>query len=142
MVIKKDTVAFRRIVEETGILAANAPFSNDLIQEYFGFYYQYVMEDKVVPIDAQYAADGIAHLFDTKGPHSDLMKQLNVPPAFVVVQRITLGLMGLFAQLHAEANWHRIASELWPFSLGPPSTPMGEDIARWRAERSLQQVSP
>ena len=44
------------------------------------------------------------------------MRQLNVPPAFVVVQRITLGLMGLFARLEAEANWQAIARELWPFA--------------------------
>lgn len=139
MVINKDTAAFRRLVEDTGILAPDAPFDDQLIQDYFGYYYQYVMEDRVVAIDAEYAADGVAHLFETKGPHGELMKQLNVPPAFVVVQRITLGLMGLFAKLEAEANWHRIASELWPFSLGPPSTPMGEEIADWKSDRSLQQ---
>ncbi len=140
MVINKDTVAFRRLVESMGILAPGAPFDDQLIEDYFSYYYQYVMEDKVVPIDSTYAADGVAHLFDNKGPHGELMKQLNVPPAFVVVQRITLGLMGLFAMLEAEANWHRIASELWPFSLGPPSTPMGEEIALWMSERSLKQT--
>ena len=67
----------------------------------------------------------------------DLKKAFNVPPSFVVLQRINLGLMSLFGQLRATRNWRRIAEELWPFVAGPPSTPMGEDIATWeRAGRS------
>jgi predicted unusual protein kinase regulating ubiquinone biosynthesis (AarF/ABC1/UbiB family) len=131
MVINRDPVAFRALVEDTGILKPDAPFDNTLIEEYFSYYYRYVMSDEPTRIDADYAAGGVAHLFDTKGPYSELMKHLNVPPSFVVVQRITLGLMGLFAQLDAEANWQAIARELWPFELGPPSTPMGHDIAAW-----------
>ncbi len=134
MVINRDPVAFRSLVEDTGILSADAPFDNGLVEDYFSYYYRYVMNDEVTRIDAEYAAGGVAHLFDMKGPYSDLMKQLNVPPAFVVVQRITLGLMGLFAQLDAEANWQAIARELWPFAMGPPSTPMGHEIAAWRRQ--------
>lgn len=133
MVINRDPVAFRALVEDTGILARNAPFDNALVEDYFSYYYRYVMDDKITIIDADYAAGGVAHLFDMKGPYGELMKQLNVPPSFVVVQRITLGLMGLFAQLEAEANWQAIARELWPFANGTPSTPMGQEIAEWEA---------
>ena len=106
-------------------------FDDDLVEDYFSYYYRYVMSDEPTRIDAEYAAGGVAHLFDTKGPYGELMKQLNVPPSFVVVQRITLGLMGLFARLDAEANWQAIARELWPFAMGAPSTAMGHEIAAW-----------
>jgi predicted unusual protein kinase regulating ubiquinone biosynthesis (AarF/ABC1/UbiB family) len=136
MVIKRDGAAFRRLVEDLGILAPDAPFSDEMVERYFRFYYRYVMEDRPTVIDADYAARGVEHLFDTKGPYGDLMRQLNVPPAFVVVQRITLGLMGLFARLEAEANWQAISRELWPFTDGPPATPMGLEVARWARRRS------
>lgn len=143
MVINRDAAAFRRLVEELGILARDAPFSDEDVEQYFQFYYRYVMEDRLTVIDAEYAARGVDHLFDTKGPHGDLMRQLNVPPAFVVVQRITLGLMGLFARLEAEANWQAISRELWPFIGAPPSTPMGERIARWAdGDRDRNSPSP
>jgi predicted unusual protein kinase regulating ubiquinone biosynthesis (AarF/ABC1/UbiB family) len=132
MVVNRDRVAFRRVVESAGILAPDAPFDDGLVEDYFSYYYRYVMTDGPVTIDADYAAGGVQHLFDTSGPYGDLMKSLNVPPSFVVVQRITLGLMGLFAQLEATANWQRIAAELWPFTSSPPSTPMGEEIRAWR----------
>ena len=136
MVIERDAAGFRALVEDLGILVPDAPFSDELIEDYFSFYYRYVMEDRPTVIDADYAAAGVAHLFDTNGPYGELMRQLNVPPAFVVVQRITLGLMGLFARLEAEANWQAIARELWPFAKGEPSTPMGEAIAEWERRRA------
>ncbi|MEM8924990.1 MAG: AarF/ABC1/UbiB kinase family protein [Actinomycetota bacterium] len=132
MVFNRDAAAFRRTVVQAGILAADAPFTDAEIEEYFSYYYRYVMTDGPVTIDADYAAGGVAHLFDMNGPWAELMKQLNVPPSFVVVQRITLGLMGLFAQLESTGNWFRIATELWPFTSADPTTPMGEEIKAWR----------
>lgn len=139
MVFNRDGAAFRRLIEKHGLLAPDAPFDDDKVEEYFRFYYRYVMDDAPTVIDAAYAARGVEHLFDAKGPYGDLTRQLNVPPAFVVVQRITLGLMGLFARLEAVANWQAISRELWPFAAGPPSTAMGEAIARWETERGIER---
>ncbi|NNE96832.1 MAG: AarF/ABC1/UbiB kinase family protein [Acidimicrobiales bacterium] len=134
MVLEHDSAAFRRLIEDAGLLSPDAPHSDAEVIEYFSFYYRYVMEDRPVAIDADYAADGVAMLFDMNSEHGSLMKLLNVPPSFVVLQRITLGLMGLFAQLDAKMNWRRIAEELWPFVDATPSTPMGEEIRRWQIE--------
>lgn len=138
MVFNRDGAAFRRLVEQHGILAPDAPFDDDMVEEYFRFYYRYVMNDAPTVIDAAYAARGVEHLFDANGPYGELTRQLNVPPAFVVVQRITLGLMGLFARLEAVANWQAISRELWPFAAGEPSTPMGHEIARWEQTRGIE----
>jgi predicted unusual protein kinase regulating ubiquinone biosynthesis (AarF/ABC1/UbiB family) len=131
MVIDRDGPAFRRVVEEAGILAPGAPFSDGQVEDYFRFYYSYVMEEGPVTIDQDYAAAGVRHIFDASGEDAALKRVLNVPPSFVVLQRITLGLMGLFARLEATANWRRIAMELWPSVSAPPSTPTGREIERW-----------
>jgi predicted unusual protein kinase regulating ubiquinone biosynthesis (AarF/ABC1/UbiB family) len=131
MVIKGSASGFREMVERVGILAADSDVDDELVQEYFSYYYRYVLRDEPTTIDASYTEDGVDRLFNTSGPYGEVMKQLNVPPSFVVVQRITLGLMGLFAQLEATANWQAISRELWPFVAAPPSTPMGHEIARW-----------
>jgi predicted unusual protein kinase regulating ubiquinone biosynthesis (AarF/ABC1/UbiB family) len=134
MVLNHDANAFRNLIEEAGLLPAHAPFSDEAVIDYFSFYYRYVMYDEPVTIDAEYASAGVAQLFDTSSEHGGLMKLLNVPPSFVVLQRITLGLMGLFAQLDATANWRRVAEELWPFVDAGPSTPIGEINRRWEYE--------
>ena len=135
MVTDRDYLEFRDVIERIGLLQPNADVSTDEVIDYFSYFYGYVLEDKPITIDAEYAADGVSRLFNSAGPQGDMQKLLNVPPSFVLLQRITLGLMGLFAQLDATANWRRIAEELWPFVSGPPSTPMGEEIAKWEASR-------
>ncbi|MGH1502648.1 MAG: ABC1 kinase family protein [Acidimicrobiales bacterium] len=139
MVIDRDLGRFRSIIEAAGLLAPGAPFSDDEVGAYFEYFYAYVLEKGELTIDREYAAAGISQLFDSSGADSELKKQLNVPPAFVVVQRITLGLMGLFAGLDATADWRAIAEELWPFVAAPPSTPMGEEIEEWRQSRNQRR---
>ena len=51
------------------------------------------------------------------------------------MQRINLSLFAVLGELSATANWRAIAEEIWPFTHGPPSTPMGEAEAAWRARR-------
>ncbi|MDP1820819.1 MAG: hypothetical protein Q8K58_13150, partial [Acidimicrobiales bacterium] len=77
----------------------------------------------------------VRRFFDTSGPHGEVMRAANVPPAFVVIQRINLGLYAIFGQLHATANWRRISEELWPIVDGPPSTDLGRRAAEWAASR-------
>lgn len=136
MVIENDMDLFRSRLESIKMLPVDNDFTNDEIYEYFKYYYNYVLHDRVITIDTAYAEGGVAHIFESGGRFGDLKKSLNVPPSFVVLQRITLGLMGIFAQLDATANFHRIGRELWPFVESEPSTPMGVAIAEWERQRS------
>jgi len=58
-----------------------------------------------------------------------------VPPTFVIIQRINLGLYAIFGQLRATANWRRVSEEIWPWVGSPPSTELGRQAAAWAAER-------
>lgn len=136
MVIKKDKAGFRKLIESVGILKQGEhKFSDEEIYDYFEYFYEYILEDKVVTIDSDYAERGMKQLFDLNSEHSELMKQLSVPPVLVVLQRITVGLMGILAQLDASANWRAISEEIWPFSQNVPSTQMGEQIAKWNNKK-------
>lgn len=140
MVINKDMDMFRERLESIKMLPPDSGFTNEEIYEYFKFYYNYVLQDRVITIDKEYAEGGVAHIFESGGRFGEMKKVLNVPPSFVVLQRITLGLMGIFAQLDATANFHRIGRELWPFVHGAPSTPMGEAIAEWEASEREREA--
>ena len=69
-----------------------------------------------------------------------MQRHLNVPPAFVILQRINLGLLAVLGELNASRNFRRIAEELWPFVDGPPSTPLGEEEAAWLARKPDTRV--
>ena len=135
MVIERDPGRFRRIVEDIGLLRAGMPFTDDEVVDYFGHFYEFVMRDETYTITPEFSSETVRRFFDTTGPYTDIQKAANVPPSMVIIQRINLGLYALFGDLHATANWRRLAEELWPFVDGPPSTPMGREIEAWRQAR-------
>ena len=136
MVLEHDIAQFRATLEAHSILRKDAPFGDDDVREYFGHFYEFVMDDEVVTMSPEYASETVRRFFDLSSPHAHVAKAANVPPAFVITQRINLGLHAVLGRLHATANWRRIAEELWPIVDGPPSTPMGEAEATWLASRA------
>lgn len=131
MVIDHDIPEYRRIVEEIGMLRSGASFTDDEVEAYFRHFYEFVLHDGVETITPEFASETVRRYFDAGGPHGEIMKAANVPPPFVIMQRINLGLYAIFGQLRATANWRRISDELWPFVAGPPSTELGRQAAAW-----------
>jgi predicted unusual protein kinase regulating ubiquinone biosynthesis (AarF/ABC1/UbiB family) len=135
MVIDRDIPEFRRILEANDVLKP-AAISDDEVREYFGHFYEFVLEDREVAFTPEYASETVRRMFDPSSPYAHVARSSNVPPAFVVTQRINLGLHAVLGRLRAERNWRRIAFELWPFVEGGPSTPMGEAEAAWLESHS------
>ena len=136
IVMEPDPAAFRASVERIGLLPAGLPVTDDEVLDYLGHFYEFVATDGVHQITPEYASETVRRFFDTSGPYAVMQKAANLPPSFVVIQRISLGLYALFGDLRATGNWRRLAEEIWPFVGRPPSTPMGEEIDRWRRART------
>ena len=137
MVFERDMVAFARYSEEIGVLRDAAQFSEQQIFDYFSHFYEFVMVDEPTTMTHEYASRSVRQFFDLSGPSAGIMKNANLPPSLVIIQRINLGLFALFADLGATGNWRRLGEEIWPFVDGPPSTPMGEAIADWEGRRAV-----
>ncbi len=137
-VFDQDVASFRKTLDEIGLLPADAPFDDQAVVDYFGHFYEWVLADEEKTMTPEYGSESVRRFFDASGPHGDIMKTANVPPSFVIVQRINLGLYALMGDMHATRNWRRISEEIWPFTDGTPSTPMAEAEQDWLA---TQQVS-
>jgi len=135
LVVERDVPGFRRLMEDHEVLRRDPSLSDDDIAGYFGHFYELVMQDRVFTVEPEYSAETVRMYFDPNGPYSHVAKASNIPPAFVITQRINLGLTAVLGRLRATANFRRIAEELWPFVNAPPSTPMGEAEAAWLADR-------
>ena len=133
MVLDRDIPRFREIITRIGMLPGGAAFTDADIEDYFGHFYDFVRRDETSTITPEYASETVRRFFDTSGPYGDVMKAANVPPAFVIIQRINLGLYAIFGQVRATANWRKISEELWPIVGGPPSTELGREAAAWAA---------
>ena len=135
LVLERDTGRYRRIIESIGLLKPGTPVSDDQVYEYFSHFYEFVLHDEEVTITPEWSTEAVSRFFDPTGPHGPIIKAANLPPSFVIIQRINLGLMAILGDLRATANFRRIADELWPWVDGPPSTEMGKAEADWLADR-------
>jgi predicted unusual protein kinase regulating ubiquinone biosynthesis (AarF/ABC1/UbiB family) len=138
LVIENDGDRFRASLERAGFLRPGAPVSTDVVVDRFGVFYDTVLRDAPMTLTPAYASAIVRRFFDAQGP---LAPYSDVPRAYVVLQRINLGLYAVLGSLHATANWRRIAEEIWPFVQGPPSTPIGEAEAKWERERAEKELS-
>jgi predicted unusual protein kinase regulating ubiquinone biosynthesis (AarF/ABC1/UbiB family) len=133
-VIDRDIAEFRSELEHHHVLR-ETDISDDDIRQYFGHFYEFVMEDRELEFTPEFASETIRRMFDPSSPYAHVARSSNVPPAFVITQRINLGLHAVLGRLRARRNWRRIAFELWPFTNGEPSTPLGEAEAAFFAAR-------
>lgn len=132
--VDRDPVGFRRVVERVGLLPPGHPASDEELLDYFGHFYELVDATGPSTVTSAYASESVRRIFDPTGPYAEIQRSANLPPAFVVIQRINLGLYALMGELEATADWRGICEELWPFVDGPPRTALGEQEAAWRAE--------
>jgi predicted unusual protein kinase regulating ubiquinone biosynthesis (AarF/ABC1/UbiB family) len=135
MVVDKDIKEYRRLLESIGMLKGGDRFTDAEVMDYFGHFYDFVQRDEVGTITPEYASETVRRFFDYGGEHAEILRSANVPPTFVIIQRINLGLYAIFGQLRATANWRRISEEIWPWSNAAPSTELGRRAAAWAAER-------
>lgn len=137
-VLDHDMETYRRIIEDAGMLQKDAPFTTEEAGEYFSHFYAPVRESKMMTWDTAYATSIVRHTFDRT---SAIAQYATVPRSFVFIQRINLGLYAILGQLQASGNFRRISEELWPMTNAGPSTPMGEQEAKWLATRNSAQTS-
>jgi predicted unusual protein kinase regulating ubiquinone biosynthesis (AarF/ABC1/UbiB family) len=130
--VEHDPEAFRRSLENAGFLRPGAPLGTQAIVEHLAVFYDTIREPRPLTITSEYASAVVRRFFDLRSPVADY---ISVPRSYVILQRINLGLFAVLGELSATANWRAIAEEIWPFTHGPPSTPMGEAEAAWRARR-------
>jgi len=135
--VEKDMERFRTAIAESGFLRDPSKFSDEQIVDYFEHFWKFVLEDEELTTTPEWSSESVRRFFDPTGEHGDIMRAANVPGSFVILQRINLGLVAVLGELHATRNWRRIALEQWPFSNGPPSTPLGVEEAEW-----LQSTTP
>ena len=73
----------------------------------------------------------LQHVVDLQGRYGDLVRRLNVPASYVILDRVMWGGSALLARLEATNSWRALLAEYREGA--PPSTELGELEARWAA---------
>ena len=129
-VIEGDPVKVRRACERAGFIVPGAPVDVARLAEFMEIFWDAVRRDDVTTITAKWASEVARRYFAGRATFGDVMVYAGIPPAYAVLQRINLGLLGILGRLEATANWRRIAEELWP-TAAPPSTDLGRQESEW-----------
>ncbi|HRW36977.1 MAG: AarF/ABC1/UbiB kinase family protein [Acidimicrobiales bacterium] len=136
MVLDRDIAEFRRVIERVGFLKEGMPFSDEAVGDYFGHFYEFILEREPVTMTTEFSSETVRRFFDPSGEHGEIMRAANVPKPMVIIQRINLGLYAVLAELGATANWRRLSEEIWPWFAAEPHTELGRLDAEWRAARA------
>lgn len=125
-----DPEEFHRRAIELGFLTPERDVESELLYEYFGYFYEPFSDDRDFEFSREYNARSLGMVFKPDGKFAGMTKKLNMPPDFVLVNRIQWGVYSILGSLGSKANWHRIHRE---FTFGdPPSTELGEIDAAYR----------
>ena len=69
-------------------------------------------------------------MLDIQGEYGDVIRKLNMPPSYVILDRVVWGISALLGRMRARANWRALLAEYRKNE--PPSTPLGVEEQEWR----------
>src|SRR5439155_9155550 len=130
-VLEPDQARLRLACERAGYYPPGAPVTDQEIWDYSMTFWDMVRLDEPFRFTPEYASDVVRRFFLGRATHGDAVKWANMPARWVVLQRINVGLIAILGRLGAEANWRRIAEEMWPLTDAPPSTALGREEQDW-----------
>jgi hypothetical protein len=113
----------------SGFLAPDHGLDPTLVFECVSAPYRPYLQDTFT-FTPGFAMEAIRSVGDLTGPCAPVVRALDLPPSFVVLNRVLWGVSGLLGRLGATNRWRAILDE---YRLdGPPATPMGEAETAWR----------
>jgi hypothetical protein len=80
--------------------------------------------------DREFVKQALADVIDVRGPYAHVIEQLDLPPSFVVLDRVVWGVSAILGKIDLERPWRAMLLEY--LDDGPPATALGEQEARWR----------
>jgi len=124
-----------------GFLPRGARLDEDRIFEWFQLYTRPVAADQPFTFTREFASEVIRSTMDPRDPFSDVLRQLNLPPDYLLLNRIQWGLNSVLGQLGAAGDWRAIRDEYLHEDAGP-ATPLGEQDASWWQGRTPRVEPP
>jgi predicted unusual protein kinase regulating ubiquinone biosynthesis (AarF/ABC1/UbiB family) len=115
-----------------GFLPDDHGLDPEFVFEYVRGPYEPFLSDQFT-YTRDWTAKALQTVIDLQGRYSEVIKKLNMPPSYVILDRVVWGVSALMGHLHATSNWRALLAEYRKDA--PPSTELGRIEAEWRATR-------
>jgi predicted unusual protein kinase regulating ubiquinone biosynthesis (AarF/ABC1/UbiB family) len=122
-----DVAALMASLTATGFLPPERTVDADKLMRWFRIFNEPILDDRVWEYTPEFARAVIRTTTDPRAGYLDLLRMLNLPPDYLLLNRIQWGVNSILGRLRATANWYGIADE---FVIdGPPATDLGAQEA-------------
>jgi predicted unusual protein kinase regulating ubiquinone biosynthesis (AarF/ABC1/UbiB family) len=129
-IIRPDPEAAVEQSIEAGFISPSHGLDPQAIWDYISIPYRPYLEDEFT-FTREFLADSIAALTDITGPAQQVIRVMNMPPSYVILDRVVWGVCALMCRLGATNRFRDILNEYRKG--GPPVTELGRQEQAWLA---------
>ena len=132
VIVHRDPELLMTAMEAVGFLQPGHGLEATTIWDYVSTPYTPYLVDTFA-YTREFSKQAMATIIDVNGPHATVIENLNMPPSFVILDRVVWGVNAILGKLEVEAPWRAMLLEY--LHNGTPASPMGEAELAWRANR-------
>jgi len=134
-ILERDVPGTIEAAIDAGFLPRDHGLEPDHIFEYVsGPYEPFMVEEFTYTRD--WTSKALQKVVDMQGDYGDVIRILNMPTSYVILDRVVWGMSALLGRLDATNKWRGLLAEYRKGA--PPVTPLGEIEAAWRASRPAE----
>jgi predicted unusual protein kinase regulating ubiquinone biosynthesis (AarF/ABC1/UbiB family) len=128
-ILAQDPANLVRSLVRAGFLPDGHGIDPDRIYEYCSGPYIPFQQDGFT-YDPEFVGRTLQRMLDLQGEFGDLIRLLNMPPSYVILDRVVWGMSALFGRMRATGRWGALLEEY--LHDAPPSTELGQVETEWR----------
>jgi predicted unusual protein kinase regulating ubiquinone biosynthesis (AarF/ABC1/UbiB family) len=129
-VVERDAATLHRLLADSGFLPDPARVDPEHLLAFIGdAIWWYTTADETLELTPEIATAVMIESSDPRSSHFREMRHQSMRPEHLFGRRMEMLTLAVLSQLHARANWHRIARE-WMYN-DPPVTELGRQEAEF-----------
>jgi predicted unusual protein kinase regulating ubiquinone biosynthesis (AarF/ABC1/UbiB family) len=130
IVVDRDPDQLVRAMEAAGFLVSGHGLSPQRVYDYVSTPYRpYLVDD--FTFTREWMRETLGRIVDIAGPYADVIAKLNMPPSFVILDRVVWGVSAILGKLEATGPWREMLLEYRTGSA--PATELGAAELSWRS---------
>lgn len=131
IIVDRDPHLLVRAMESSGFLRPAHGLDAQAVYDYVSSPYRPYLTETFT-FTREFMRDTVQRIIDVNGPHAAVIEAIDMPPSFVMLDRVVWGVSALLGKLELEGPWRAMLLEYR--TDGPPATELGRQELEWRSD--------